>query len=126
MGRALRIFYQKSNNQIVWQHETRSPEGKPAISPTTIEEDLANIPDKMPDGKTPLDYGYIEVGEADIDAYFASDNNRVIDNKLAVGTPRIEVEEPPPEPPRDLAAETTTQKAEIDELRVEITELKLR
>ena len=31
-----------------------------------------------------------------------------------------------PEPPRDLAAEITTQKAEIDELRVEITGLKLR
>ena len=122
MGRALRIFYQKSNNQIVWQHETRSPEGKTAISPTTIEEDLANIPDKMPDGETPLgetlrDYGYIEVGEADIDAYFASDNNRVIDNKLAVGTPRIEVEEPPLEPPRDVLAEIDELKARLDKIR---------
>lgn len=93
MGRALRIFYRKSDGQIVWYHETRSPEGLDAICPTTVAQDLAEIPDKMPDGKTALggvssDYNGIEVKEKDIEAYFASDDNKVVGKVLIIGKPR--------------------------------------
>lgn len=93
--RALRVFYNKSNNEIVWYHETRSPEGMPAICPSTVEKDLVSMPDHKPDGETPLggnssNYGCIEVREADIDAYFASSTNKVVDGKLKIGKPRPE------------------------------------
>ncbi|GAJ02839.1 unnamed protein product, partial [marine sediment metagenome] len=52
--RALRVFYRKSDSQIVWQHETRSPERIPALCPTSIDDDLVAMPENMPDGETPL------------------------------------------------------------------------
>lgn len=99
---ALRVFYRKSDNQIVWYHETRSPGETPAICPTTIEDDLVDIPGKKPDGELPLggnssDNGCVEVKEADIDSYFASDTNKVVDGKLKIGKPR-----PKPKPKPEL------------------------
>ena len=121
MGRALKVFYLKSDNQIVWTFETHSPDGKEAICPVTAESILAELPDKMPNGETILgglseDYDYIEVEEPQIDAYFASDTNEIIDNELIVGKPRKKTIEQPPEPPRDL-------NTEIDELRARIAQL---
>lgn len=118
--RALRVFYRKSDNQIVWYHETRSPEGIEAICPSTIEEDLAGIPDKMPNGETPLggsksDYGCIEVEEADIDAYFASDTNEVVDDKLKIGKPR-------PKPELKPKPEIINPLVEIDEIKAKLKE----
>lgn len=96
MGRQLRAFYHKSDNQIVWYHETRSPEGMKAVCPTTIKADLAGLPNKKPDGKTPLgglpeDYRCIKVDSEVITAYFKSDDNKIIENKVVVGQSRVEV-----------------------------------
>lgn len=108
--RNLRVFYRKSDNELVWYHETHSPEGVKAVCPSTIEQDLADLPNKMPDGENPLggsssDYGSIEVKEADIDAYLASDANKVVAGKLLIGEPRPEPEPISELPPRDLLAE---------------------
>lgn len=121
MGQALRIFYRKSDERIVWSHETRSPEGVKVVCPSTIEEDLSDIPSKIPDGETPLggmpsDYGCIEVKEANIDAFFASDSNKVVKGKLKIGNLRPEPEpEPEPEPARDPLAEIDKIKARLKE-----------
>ena len=115
MIKAVRVFYRKSDSQIVW---TRTLDGTGEFS-TTIEQNLAEMPDNMPDGETPLggvpeDYACIEVtDQTTISAFMASDSNTVVKGKLITGTPRPIVI---PEPPRDLVAE-------IDELKAKVTEL---
>ncbi len=42
--KALRFFYDKVTRKIVWSHELREP----GVFPTTIEEDLEEIPGKKP------------------------------------------------------------------------------
>lgn len=113
--KALRVFYRKSDNQIIWTHELRGT----GAFPTTIEADLAEIPYKMPDGLVALggnvdDYACIE--EADTQRainFLASDNNRIIKGKLVAGDRRVV-----PEPPlhRDLVAEIDEIKARVKEL----------
>lgn len=106
---AIRVFYRKSDNQIVWTHELRSPEGYLGQFPTTVEQDLAEIPDKMPDEITPLggmpeDYACIPVEDTQvIEEFFASDDNTIVNAHLITGAPR-----PPPEPDPD-----TIRAAEI-------------
>ena len=118
MGRALRVFYRKLDSKIVWYHETRSPEGKLAICPTTIEEDLSNIPNLKLDGKIvlggiPEDYSCIKAKSEDLAAYFASDENRVVNDKLITGSKRVVLPKPEPELVRDLVAEIDELKAKL-------------
>lgn len=97
----LRIFYNKVANQIVWHHEIISPEGKPAISPTTIEQDIAEIPSKCPDGATSLalggvpgDYACIELlNTASVEQYHNALNVSIVNGELVMTG-----EKPPPEP----------------------------
>ena len=97
--KAVRVFYQKADNEIVWRH-TLTGTGEFA---NTKEEDLAGIPDTMPNGETPLggvpeDYACIEVtDQTTISAFMASDSNTVVNGELITGTPRpivIPVESP--------------------------------
>ncbi len=85
----LRIFYK--DNQIIW---TYGLEGN-GVFPTTIEEDLQ----ELPEGTACITL----TEQAEIDAFMASDDNTILDGALIIGEPRDEP--PPPDPPRDLAAE---------------------
>lgn len=120
MIKAVRVFYRKTDSQIVWNS---SLEGD-GIFPRTIEEELVTIPnvevgttetsEGIPLGGAPEDYACIEVTDQSIiTTFIASDSNTVVKGKLITGTPRPIVI---PEPPRDLVAE-------IDELKAKVTEL---
>lgn len=117
--KAVRVFYRKSDNQVIWTHELKVLKGSSGKFPTTIKDDLNEIPLKMPDGITPLggvpdDYGCIEVTESTAaKGFLSSDNNKVADGKLVIGTPRIT---PIPVPPRDLVAEIDKLKERIAKL----------
>jgi hypothetical protein len=98
--KAVRVFYRKANNQIVWYHELRGP----GIFPTSVEEDLAEIPDKVTSvdldaggnvkteyklGGIPEDYGCIEEQDAQkAKSYFESDENAIVNGELVIGPPR--------------------------------------
>lgn len=113
--KAIRVFYRKADNEIVWYHELRGA----GEFLTTIGEDLGEIPSKMPDGETPLggipeDYACVEESDTQrTDKFLASDDNKVVDGKLVIGTPRPVVE---PTPARDLAAEIDELKAKVEKL----------
>ncbi len=117
--KAVRVFYRKSDNQIVWQYELRGP----GEFPITVKDSLIEIPNKMPDGETQLggewqEYACIE--ELDSEkavAFLASNENQIINDQLIIGTPRII---PEPIPPRDLEAELDENKAELDALKVQL------
>lgn len=110
--KALRVFYGKSDNKIVWTYELRGT-GK---FPTTISKDLAKIPGKMPDGETslggkPQDYACIKVMDAQrAIAFLKSDENKIVDGKVVIGAKRIT---PEPIPARDLTAEIDTLEARL-------------
>ena len=96
--KSIRIFYRKSDGKQVWYHELRGS----GVFPTTIEQDLADIPNKMPDGETSLggilnNYGCIEERDAQkiLDA-LDSDKNKVVNGELVIGAKRIV---PPPQCP---------------------------
>ncbi len=102
--KSIRVFYRKSDGEVVWSHELRGT-GK---FPTSVASDLAGISGQMPDGLTPLggfpgDYACIEVDDTVvIEGFLASDSNKAVDGKLVTGTPRPVL---PAVKPRDLAAE---------------------
>ncbi len=112
--RALRAFYRKSDNKVVWYHETIAPKGIRAICPSTIEEDLAEIPATFGGNKS--DYGGIEVEEVEIEAFLKSDTNEIIAGKLKVGKPRPAPEPAPPEP-------APPEPTEIDLLKKRVKDL---
>lgn len=115
MAKALRVFYRKSDNKIVWTHELRGT----GEFPTTVEIDLSQIPGTMPDGKTPLrgvidDYECIEeLDSQKASAFLASDTNAVVNGKLIIGNPRSIII---PQSSRNLAAEIDELKAKIKKL----------
>jgi len=91
----LRVFYRKSNSQIVWNS---SLDGD-GVFPRTVEEELEKLPDIMvgatltsegaPLGGKPEDYACIEVtDQPTISAFMASDSNTVVGGKLVTGVPR--------------------------------------
>ena len=108
MIKAVRVFYR--DDKVVWTH---SLEGTGEF-PTTIEQDLSEIPDKpqLDDngsaildadenfiklGGVPEDYGCIEVNDtvqaqAVVDA--KRNENKVIDKKLIIGSKRIPAKPP--------------------------------
>lgn len=123
--KAIRVFYRKSDGKIVWTHELRGI----GEFPTTIEQDLAEILDKVTsreiayDGtiisETKLggkveDYACIEEQNPQraSDA-LTSDENQIINGKLIIGAKRIISE---PTPPRNLFTELDTLKARIEKL----------
>ena len=116
-SRKLRVFYRKSDKEIVWTHDLLDVSGKEAVFKTTQEEGLADIPNKMPDGKTPLggshdDYACVEIaGEDQVDAYMNTDDRSIADGKLIMGEPR-----PPQPPPRNFMEELDGLKARLDTL----------
>lgn len=89
--KAVRIFYRKSDNQIVWHHELRGT----GEFPTTIDNDLAEIPSKIPDGIMPLggiaeDYGCIEEQDSQKACDFLnSDESKIVDERLVIGPKRV-------------------------------------
>lgn len=85
----LRVFYNR-NNEIVWTHGL---EGS-GVFPTAIEADLKEFsePVKVITLKDP----------AKIDAFNASDKNKVVSDKVIIGAPTPLKE---PEPDRDILAE---------------------
>lgn len=103
--KAVRVFYRKSNNQIVWSHELRIPfEGYPGEFPTTMEQDLAEIPNKAIitgiDGEgepiltklggIPKDYaGIEETNSQRAKDFLNSDKNTIVDGALVIGAKRI-------------------------------------
>ena len=101
MIKAIRVFYNKSTTAVVWSHTL---EGIGSF-PTTIDQDLIKIPDKKPDGKTPLggvveDYGGIEVIDPVlIDGFLKSDVNTVVNGELIIGAERVS---PLPVPPKSV------------------------
>jgi len=100
--KAVRIFYRKSDNQIVWTHTVVDFMGRtPAFFPTTIEEDLAKIPDKPKlnsDGSiiegTRLggvveEYDYVQEDDSQrAQDALDSDENRIVNKRLIVGRKR--------------------------------------
>lgn len=96
--KAVRAFYRKADNEIVWTHELKGTGEFPLL----IEDNLSEIPNKMPDGEMPLggvpeDYACIEETDPQrASDFLASDDNKVVDGKLVIGAPRPEI---PPEPP---------------------------
>lgn len=125
--KALRVFYRKSNNQIVWTHELRGT-GK---FPTTITQDLAEIPDKIISRELDADgsvigetrvggvvqnYSCIEEQDSQrASNALLSDNNKISNGKLIIGSKRVIVEH---QPPRDLLAEIDELKARLDKAGV--------
>ena len=109
--KALRIFYRKSDGQPVWTHELRGS----GIFPTTPEQDLAQIPDKVGQGNID-DYACIEETNVQrAEAALDSDDNRILDGKLIVGAKRIT---PEAIQPRNLRAEIDELKARLDGMTV--------
>lgn len=110
MTQALRVFFRKSDSQIVWTHQvTDFADRQPVPFPTTVEEDLAEIPYKIPVldspplGGSAQDYACIEVQDTQkVEAYLASDTNRIVDGALVIGEPRLP---PPPDPDYARACE---------------------
>ena len=46
--KAVRIFYRKSDNAVVWTHELRGPvDYDRAEFPNTVDDDLAALPEKV-------------------------------------------------------------------------------
>ena len=115
--KAVRVFYRKLDSKIVWAHTLMEP----GEFPTTIEQDLAELPNVVISqeldanlnvisetklGGSSKDYACIEVTEKASD-FLASDTNTIVDGALVIGLPRVI---PVPIPPRNLAAE-------IDEIK---------
>lgn len=102
MIKAVRVFYGRADNQIVWTHTLESPGGYSGIFPTTIEQDLAEIPDKTPDGETPLgraieDYACIEETDTErATAFLGSGDNSIVNGKLIIGELRPPIRLEPP------------------------------
>ena len=124
MAKKLRVFYRKSDSQIVWNS---SLEGK-GVFPRAVGEELEMLPEikigatltseGTPLGGKPEDYSCIEVtDQPTISAFVASDSNTVVKGKLVTGQPRPIVV---PEPPRDLAAEIDKLKAKVADLEKKV------
>ncbi len=123
--KAVRVFYKKSNSQIVW---SSSLEGD-GVFPKTIEEELNALPsvkidalfptfEGTPLGGIPKDYACIEVADQPIiSAFMASDSNTVVKGKLVTGIARPIVIPPPP---RDLIAEIDTLKTKVAEIEKKV------
>ncbi len=103
--KAIRVFYRIIDNQIIWTHTTSDSNGRiPAPFASTVEQDLAGIPNNKPDGITALggiqdDYACV-VGQyhpysfqindiATIDAFLTSDENTIVDGVLVIGAKRV-------------------------------------
>jgi len=116
----VRVFYRKSDNDIVWSCELRGG----GIFPTTVETDLTDISNMMPDGKTPLggvpeDYACIvELDPERTEGFLNSDENKIVDGALIIGAERITPKPTPTIPPRDLVAEIDELKARLDSIEV--------
>lgn len=116
-SRKLRVFYRKADNEIVWTHDLINASGEEAVFRVSQKEDLADIPNKMPDGKSPLggspdDYACVEIaGEAQVDAYMNTDDRSIVGGKLIMGEPR-----PPKPPPRNLLLEVDKLTARLAKL----------
>lgn len=115
MIKAIRVFYRLSDGEVVWAFTLEAPEEKldPKF-PTTIEQDLAELPDKpkldaigsvildtdgnfIKLGGVSEDYACItETDPTRIAGFLASDSNRVVDGQLVIGEPRPPAPEPPP------------------------------
>ena len=124
MAKKLRVFYRKSDSQIVWNS---SLEGK-GVFPRAVGEELEMLPEikigatltseGTPLGGKPEDYACIEVTDQSIiSAFMASDSSTVIKGKLVTGIPRPIIE---PIPPRDLAKEIDALKAKVTELEKKV------
>lgn len=124
MTKTVRVFYRKLDNQIVW---SSSLEGD-GVFPITVEDELEKLPaikigttltfEGVPLGGKPEDYSCIEVtDQPTISAFLASDNNTMIEGKLATGAPRLIVES---QPVRDFAKEIDELKAKVAELETKV------
>jgi len=86
--KALRIFYRKGTNEIVWTHMVVDFMGRPnPVFPTTLAKDLKDLPNKKPDGEHLLggnssDYESIE--ELNIDKINSFSNKSKILNGVLV------------------------------------------
>ncbi len=116
--KALRVFYRKSTNDILWTLTIEDFKQRDIVPfSNTIEEDLAKLPDTMPDGITPLggvpeDYDCVEIQETEtVNKILDSDVNRIDKGKVIFGAPRMK---PEPEPPEDLAAKIANLEARLD------------
>ena len=137
MIKAIRVFYRKSDGKVIWSHQLVCPDGYDGKFPTTIEQNIEELPDKpqldatgsvildanenpFKLGGVPDDYACIEVtDQLTISAFVASDSNTVVNGKLVTGTPRPIVI---PEPPRDLAKEVDELKDMVKELESKVKE----
>ena len=106
--KALRVFYRESDNQIVWTHELRGS----GEFPTTLVDDLAEIPDKVISmeldaeenivsqvklGGRIEDYACIEEQDPQkATNALLSDSNRIVLGKLKIGDKRITSKYLPP------------------------------
>ena len=116
--KAVRVFYRKADNSIVWYHALEGS-GK---FPNSIEDDLTKLPQQRVGtillGGYPNLYAGIEENDpSKADAFLASDNNQIIDDVLVTGTPRPVVTPPPP---RDLAAELDKLKAKLKQAGIAV------
>jgi len=93
---ALRVFYRKSDSEIVLP---ASLEG-PGVFPHSVEEGLRALPETKvratltfegtPLGGEPDDYACIEISdEAIMASFMASDINTIVNGELVTGEPRI-------------------------------------
>lgn len=62
---ALRVFYRKQTGKVVWYHLTINTKGEEAIHPTTMDEDILDLPNARLTrdtllGGEPADYDGIE------------------------------------------------------------------
>jgi len=92
--KALRVFYRNSDSEVIWYHALEGP----GVFPTTIDEDLAEIPDKITtyvadaDGKLTqpvkvggvvTDHSALEVTDPDtIRLFFSPGRKQVRDGRL--------------------------------------------
>ncbi len=111
MTKGLWVIYRKSDSEIAWTYLTNDYKDRiPVPFPVTMEDYMLGIPDKKPDGETPLggipeDYASIEVNDQSIIAAFeASTNNQVVNGELVTGEP---TPPPIPQPP------SSTHRAEL-------------
>jgi len=118
--KTLRVFYRKSDSEIVWNS---SLEGSGVFS-RTVEEELEMLPstkvgttlisEGTPLGAKPEDYSCIEVTDQSlISAFMDSDSNTLVNGKLVTGTARPT---PEPTPLRDLAKEIDGLDARISNI----------